>query len=58
MGKAVLAMVMIVAMGGCMNMPTKSSQITGAHVSESGYMRMDCGRIAKELNDFDRGLYA
>lgn len=51
MGKTILAMLMIVAMGGCMNMPTKSSQITGAHVSEREYMGMDCNRIAIELND-------
>lgn len=50
----IVLLVCAALLAGCMNMPTKSSQITGAHVSEGEYMDMKCDRLSKELNDLRR----
>lgn len=43
-----------VLLSSCMNMPTKSSQITGAYTSEVKYNSYDCDQLATELNSLAR----
>ena len=46
--------VAVVGMAGCMNMPTPTSQITGAYTSELKYEKYECDRLAEELNALAR----
>ena len=39
----------MLAVTGCMNMPTPTAQITSAHTSGAEYEGYDCPRLAKEL---------
>lgn len=39
---------------GCMNMPTKPSQITGSYVSGFRYEEFDCPHLSAELNSLAR----
>jgi len=43
-----------IALTGCMNMPTPSSQITGSYTSSLKYENFDCQRLAVELNALAR----
>ena len=43
-----------VFLGGCMNMPTPSSQITGSYTSGLRYEDFDCSRLAVELDSLAR----
>ena len=49
---ALLSLSLVVT--GCINMPTRSAQITGAYVSEYEYEGMKCDRLAAELNSLTR----
>lgn len=40
--------------GGCMNMPTPPSQITGSYTSGIKYENYDCGRLATEADSLGR----
>lgn len=51
---AALAVVPLVLLTGCMNMPTKSSQITGSYVSGLKYESFDCPRLSAELGSLAR----
>jgi hypothetical protein len=48
---AVLAQVLLL---GCLNMPTPTSQITGAYTSDLRYEGFDCSRLAAELESLAR----
>ncbi len=50
----VLATTLIVALSGCMNMPTPTAQITGAYVSPLKYDGVDCPRLSAELASLSR----
>ena len=50
----VVAMTLIVALSGCMNMPTPPAQITGAYVSPLKYEGVDCARLSAELASLSR----
>jgi len=50
----VLAVVLLVALVGCMNMPTPTSQITGSYTSGLRYEDFDCARLSVELNSLAR----
>ena len=39
---------------GCMNMPTPSTQITGAYTSSLKYETFECGRLGAELDSVTR----
>lgn len=39
---------------GCMNMPTKASQITGSYTSGLKYEKFECSRLAVEINSLAR----
>ena len=56
MSKKVLPLVLLVAFGlsGCMNMPTATSQITGASNSGIRYESLGCSRLATELDSLSR----
>ena len=49
-----LTTTLVVALSGCMNMPTPTAQITGAYVSPLKYDGVDCGRLAAELASLSR----
>jgi hypothetical protein len=40
--------------GGCMNMPTPTSQITGAYTSDLKYDGFECSKLASELDSIGR----
>jgi hypothetical protein len=44
----------LVALSGCMNMPTPTAQITGAYVSPLKYDGVDCARLSAELASLSR----
>jgi len=44
----------LVALSGCMNMPTPTAQITGAYVSPLKYDGADCARLSAELASLSR----
>ena len=50
----VLAFILFVLSGGCMNMPTPASQITGSYTSGLNYESFDCSRLAVELDSLAR----
>ena len=43
-----------VALTGCMNMPTPSSQITSAYVSTQKYENLDCQHLSVEADSLAR----
>lgn len=45
---------LLIALSGCMNMPTPPAQITGAYVSPLRYGGLDCARLAVELASLSR----
>ncbi len=49
-----LALIALTPLGGCMNMPTPPSQITGAYVSGIKYENFDCARLSAELGSLSR----
>lgn len=51
---AILAVVTIIPLTGCMNMPTNPAQITGAYVSGIKYENFDCTRLSTELGSLSR----
>jgi len=51
---AILAVVTLTLLAGCMNMPTPTSQITGAYVSGLKYETFDCSRLSAELGSLSR----
>ena len=54
MKSLVFATIFFVFFTGCMNMPTKPSQITGSYTSGFKYENYDCSRLASELNSLAR----
>jgi hypothetical protein len=50
----VLAIVTIMCLAGCMNMPTPSAQITGSYTSGLKYDSFDCSRLGVELDSLAR----
>lgn len=50
----VLFSVMLFALPGCLNMPTKTSQITATHVSDIKYQNYTCTQLSAEYNSFSR----
>ena len=52
--KQILVFFSAAFLGGCMNMPTPPSQITGAYTSGLRYEGFDCRRLAIELNSLSR----
>ena len=51
---AILAVFSLTPLAGCMNMPTPTSQITGAYVSGLKYESFDCSRLSAELGSLSR----
>lgn len=51
---AALSLIMCTFLVGCMNMPTPTSQITGAYTSGVKYDSFDCSSLAVELNSLAR----
>jgi hypothetical protein len=56
MKKTVLALsaIPLVALSGCMNMPTPASQITGSYTSGLRYENYDCSSLGIELDSLER----
>ena len=52
--KSQLAVLALVSLSGCMNMPTNPAQITGAYVSGIKYENFDCSRLSTELGSLSR----
>lgn len=51
---AILAVITLPPLVGCVNMPTPTSQITGAYVSGLKYESFDCSRLSAELGSLSR----
>jgi hypothetical protein len=49
-----LALASLVMLGGCLNMPTPPSQITGSYTSGLRYENFDCSRLSVELDSLAR----
>jgi len=49
-----LVIICLWAMGGCANLPTPSSQITGSYVSPIKYEKLDCEQLVVENNSLAR----
>ena len=49
-----LAVTLLGVLGGCMNMPTPASQITGSYTSGLKYESYDCSRLSVELDSLAR----
>jgi len=49
-----LALASVAMVGGCLNMPTPSSQITGSYTSGLRYEDFDCRRLSVELDSLAR----
>lgn len=45
---------LLFSIAGCMNMPSKPSQITGAYVSSHKYVEFSCEKLATELSSLSR----
>ena len=54
MRKTVLAAALVLMLGGCMNMPTPTSQITGSRSSALKYESFECSSLATELDSLAR----
>jgi len=48
------ALASLVMLGGCLNMPTPPSQITGSYTSGLRYENFDCSRLSAELDSLAR----
>ena len=44
----------VLALGGCLNMPTPTNQITGTYVSGTNYQEFDCSRLIVERDSLER----
>jgi len=44
----------LMPLSGCLNMPTKASQITGSYTSGFKYEKFECSRLSIELNSLAR----
>ena len=53
-GLITFVVITFTALTGCMNMPTPTSQITGAYVSGLKYEDFDCQRLAAEMDSLTR----
>ena len=54
-GERVFAMcVLSLSIGGCFNMPTQPSQITGSYTSGLRYEEYDCSKLGVELDSLAR----
>ena len=51
---AVVIVVPLALLAGCLNMPTQSSQITGSYTSSLKYEDFDCGRLSAEVDSLAR----
>ena len=51
---AILATITLTVTGGCLNMPTPSSQISGSYTSGLKYESFDCPRLSAELDSLAR----
>ncbi|MHC1764587.1 MAG: hypothetical protein AB9869_09800 [Verrucomicrobiia bacterium] len=51
---AMVASMALLALSACLNMPTPTSQITGAYVSSAKYDNYDCDRLKVELDSLSR----
>ncbi len=51
---AVFMVVPLALLTGCLNMPTKPSQITGSYTSGLRYEDFDCSRLSAELDSLAR----
>lgn len=51
---SILVVIALMPLAGCMNMPTPTSQITGAYVSGIKYENFDCSRLSAELGSLSR----
>jgi len=49
-----LTLASLVMLGGCLNMPTPPSQITGSYTSGLRYENFDCSRLSVELDSLAR----
>ncbi len=49
-----LALASLAMLGGCVNMPTPPSQITGSYTSGLRYEDFDCSRLSVELDSLAR----
>ena len=49
-----LALASLAMLGGCLNMPTPPSQITGSYTSGLRYEDFDCSRLSIELDSLAR----
>jgi hypothetical protein len=54
MKKATIILIAIFMLAGCMNMPTKPSQISASYTSQLVYKDHDCYELAVELNHLAR----
>lgn len=52
--RAIVICASVVAVSGCFNLPTQSSQITGTYVSGLKYEQFDCGRLTAEADSLAR----
>ncbi len=50
----ILAIFLMAAISGCMNMPTPESQITGVYVSPVKYEDYDCSQLSTESSSLAR----
>lgn len=51
---ATVAFLTLLLLSACLNMPTPTSQITGAYVSSAKYDNYDCDRLRVELDSLSR----
>lgn len=54
MKRVIVVFVLLLSLGGCMNMPTPASQITGSYTSDLKYEKHDCTQLAAETNSLAR----
>ena len=52
--RAIVICASVVAVSGCFNLPTQSSQITGTYVSGLKYEEFDCSRLTAEADSLAR----
>lgn len=52
--RSFIALSVVLALSGCMNMPTPTSQITGSHASSLRYEQFDCSSLGAEVDSLAR----
>lgn len=52
--RSLIILASVLALSGCMNMPTPTAQITGAYASGIKYENYPCARLASEVNSIAR----